>query len=143
MGRCGLSSCDNSGTLRCGRCKLFYYCSQNCQKEDWKNHKQKCKVNNLAGFFVERGDKKRVATKRVVFEDFFVLPVNIIGKILRMTSTRKVSRLSMVCASKKLCKIALTYAFCPWENQGKGLCFAFSNNHYDYFERWRKVAGNR
>lgn len=27
----------------CGRCKFASYCSQDCQKEDWTNHKVSCK----------------------------------------------------------------------------------------------------
>ena len=31
-------------TLRCGRCKMFYYCSKECQEEHWrKTHKHHCK----------------------------------------------------------------------------------------------------
>ncbi|KAL6301392.1 hypothetical protein BKA93DRAFT_738905, partial [Sparassis latifolia] len=28
---------------RCGACKKTYYCSPECQKEDWKQHKKDCK----------------------------------------------------------------------------------------------------
>lgn len=30
-------------TKRCGRCKTTYYCSQECQKNHWKAHKQICR----------------------------------------------------------------------------------------------------
>jgi hypothetical protein len=28
--------------LRCGRCKLAYYCDRNCQIKNWKKHKNWC-----------------------------------------------------------------------------------------------------
>lgn len=28
---------------KCGRCKKIYYCSIECQKADWKEHKKNCK----------------------------------------------------------------------------------------------------
>ena len=36
--------CAKEGKLlRCGACKLTYYCDQGCQINDWNNHKSKCK----------------------------------------------------------------------------------------------------
>jgi len=35
---------DRSTIKRCGRCELFWYCSEQCQKEHWHNaHKHHCK----------------------------------------------------------------------------------------------------
>lgn len=31
-------------TLRCSQCSRSFYCSKECQKEDWKNHKPICKI---------------------------------------------------------------------------------------------------
>lgn len=42
------SACDackvkKEGLMRCARCKKFYYCSEKCQKADWKaGHKGSC-----------------------------------------------------------------------------------------------------
>jgi tetratricopeptide (TPR) repeat protein len=40
--------CANCGTrckdLRCGKCKLSYYCGSACQREHWNEHKPKCKI---------------------------------------------------------------------------------------------------
>ncbi|TDH74295.1 uncharacterized protein CCR75_001180 [Bremia lactucae] len=41
---CGANSCTKSGTLRCSRCKLQFYCSSACQKIDWKLHKIGCRT---------------------------------------------------------------------------------------------------
>lgn len=38
------TNCNNKETAldRCGGCKNARYCNRKCQKEDWKNHKEKC-----------------------------------------------------------------------------------------------------
>ena len=46
-----MAMCENCGKhehgdvkhMKCSRCKLRYYCSRECQKQDWPNHKQMCK----------------------------------------------------------------------------------------------------
>ena len=42
--RCGQGflACEKSGELRCARCKDIWYCSAECQKQDWKRHKAAC-----------------------------------------------------------------------------------------------------
>jgi hypothetical protein len=39
------ASCGKYATLRCQGCKKVYYCSENHQKLEWKNHKKSCKNN--------------------------------------------------------------------------------------------------
>ncbi|KAF9583138.1 hypothetical protein BGW38_010185, partial [Lunasporangiospora selenospora] len=34
--------CQTHSTTRCSRCKVAYYCSAKCQKEDWRTHKVAC-----------------------------------------------------------------------------------------------------
>ena len=36
-------TCNQLATLRCSRCKIQCYCSQECQKLHWKKHKKVCK----------------------------------------------------------------------------------------------------
>jgi len=45
------SSCgkEEVGMRCCGRCKSLYYCSKECQKEDWISHKRLCqKLDGLS-----------------------------------------------------------------------------------------------
>ena len=42
------NSCDLQGSLRCSRCREVYYCSTQCQKSDWKNHKHYCSITSQA-----------------------------------------------------------------------------------------------
>lgn len=39
---CASTSCSNNGTLRCSRCQHVWYCSADCQLEDWRYHKPRC-----------------------------------------------------------------------------------------------------
>jgi len=34
--------CSSASSLKCGRCKCFYYCCKNCQKAHWTTHKKTC-----------------------------------------------------------------------------------------------------
>jgi len=37
-------ACTKPGTLRCSKCKNATYCSADCQKKDWKDHKKACET---------------------------------------------------------------------------------------------------
>lgn len=48
--KCGLPKCSKVESVEkefmlCANCKYTRYCSRSCQVEDWKNHKQFCKLN--------------------------------------------------------------------------------------------------
>lgn len=38
--------CCRGSSLKCGNCKTITYCSEACQKKDWKEHKTKCENLN-------------------------------------------------------------------------------------------------
>lgn len=40
--KCGKEGDMRAELRRCSRCKLVWYCSETCQKGDWKNHKLSC-----------------------------------------------------------------------------------------------------
>lgn len=39
---CHNKYCEKKGNFTCTRCKIISYCSVNCQKHDWQNHKKLC-----------------------------------------------------------------------------------------------------
>ncbi|RYG61049.1 hypothetical protein EON64_18865, partial [archaeon] len=42
-GPCGNPECSNAGLKKCSGCSKIFYCSANCQKKHWSEHKQQCK----------------------------------------------------------------------------------------------------
>ena len=36
--------CGKECAKHCSRCRLVFYCSVNCQHQDWKRHKKECKI---------------------------------------------------------------------------------------------------
>ena len=42
--RCDLRGCGNEPSFRCTSCLTSWYCSRDCQKEDWASHRPKCKM---------------------------------------------------------------------------------------------------
>jgi hypothetical protein len=43
VNRCAYNDCTNVRNLkRCKKCQIFSYCSAQCQKKDWRNHKSTC-----------------------------------------------------------------------------------------------------
>ncbi|KAF8878364.1 hypothetical protein CPB84DRAFT_1688354, partial [Gymnopilus junonius] len=44
-GNCMTCGKDAQSDLKvCSGCKVAKYCSKQCQKEDWKNHKKECTI---------------------------------------------------------------------------------------------------
>ncbi|CAN0435888.1 unnamed protein product [Ectocarpus sp. 13 AM-2016] len=42
-GSAGCSNCGKDGSLRpCSRCRHVRYCSRDCQRQHWKDHKRDC-----------------------------------------------------------------------------------------------------
>ncbi|KAG1733655.1 uncharacterized protein EDB91DRAFT_1338085 [Suillus paluster] len=41
---CGKAESATGSLLLCGRCKVVRYCSEGCQRKDWKEHKKSCAV---------------------------------------------------------------------------------------------------
>ncbi|KAK7027012.1 MYND-type domain-containing protein [Favolaschia claudopus] len=51
---CVVGDCNNHKNLKtCKRCRSVHYCSKECQKHDWKNHKAACNHN----FEVQNGSE--------------------------------------------------------------------------------------
>ena len=39
---CNTCHVSKPSMQRCARCNTIYYCSKECQRQDWKEHKQEC-----------------------------------------------------------------------------------------------------
>ncbi|CAF0769184.1 unnamed protein product [Brachionus calyciflorus] len=55
---CATCSKENA-KYRCGNCKKSWYCSQECQKADWKSHKPKCNYDaeKLISLVIVKGEE--------------------------------------------------------------------------------------
>ena len=42
--RCATCNDSHEGLKKCGRCQLVRYCSEDCQSEDWEEHKRVCRA---------------------------------------------------------------------------------------------------
>eukprot|EP01006_Ploeotia_vitrea_P063015 TRINITY_DN84803_c0_g1_i1.p1 TRINITY_DN84803_c0_g1~~TRINITY_DN84803_c0_g1_i1.p1 ORF type:complete len:186 (-),score=2.26 TRINITY_DN84803_c0_g1_i1:169-699(-) len=49
MPTCDNPRCENEGSLRCSKCKVARYCSQECQRTEWKKHKKQCSQTMKVG----------------------------------------------------------------------------------------------
>ena len=41
---CGLPECGLVGVVRCGQCKVVWYCSPHCQADHWAQHYHRCRA---------------------------------------------------------------------------------------------------
>ena len=48
-GVCASQECSKPGNLRCSGCRTVGYCSAECQKKDWKQHKVNCQKTAPTG----------------------------------------------------------------------------------------------
>lgn len=64
-----------------------------------------------------------------------------LGLILARVTRRR--RMSVLLTCKRFCRVALSRSFPPWDEGACGLLHAVEKGHLEYFDVWRKVAGDR
>ena len=79
-GKCALCNCEATST--CSKCKSTHYCSRNCQKSDWKNHKKTC--NPVLGQI-----QTPVVESPLLAEIIENLPLDILAMIFKKLSSLK------------------------------------------------------
>lgn len=70
-------------TLKCSRCGSSRYCSVDCQKKDWNNHKKSCvkdmycnKINRISKKIIELIQNKRLDTHKIEKDKSLVVNVS-------------------------------------------------------------------
>ena len=44
--QCGKKKTDGCRLMKCSSCRQVYYCSEECQKKNWRRHKRRCGMFN-------------------------------------------------------------------------------------------------
>lgn len=57
---CGVPPSVDVQLMKCGGCKIVFYCNQEHQRKDWVNgHKAKCKCYEVLNFIHKIAEKKK------------------------------------------------------------------------------------
>ena len=67
---CG--QCGKLSETKCARCKMIYYCSKDCQKNNWKKHKKVCKYMEK-----ERLEDEEVDDNEILSTNDMILKVKV------------------------------------------------------------------
>ncbi|KAJ7054548.1 hypothetical protein C8F01DRAFT_1161975 [Mycena amicta] len=89
-------SCKKRGVElhRCSGCHTFYYCSRECQKRDWKNHKTICTKYLMQSAF---GDRLEDAIEQSRDQKLVRTTANILGDLARTVEIHRTYVLVPVC----------------------------------------------
>ncbi|PBK94875.1 hypothetical protein ARMGADRAFT_1011742 [Armillaria gallica] len=58
MPLCEADGCLKQGDLRCSACKYAFYCSEKCQKAEWRVHKKSCAMNKILREIQEKAEEE-------------------------------------------------------------------------------------
>src|SRR4030042_3412346 len=58
----------------CSRCRFPYYCSRECQVEDWPRHKEDCKID---------GNNEKQIFKKIISDERFALFRDVVFSLLK------------------------------------------------------------
>lgn len=61
--------CGNPGTKKCSQCKAVFYCSTECQRKHWPEHKKTCATYTRACQFLNENSN----AKTIEYDDFEVI----------------------------------------------------------------------
>ena len=64
--KCNYKDCPNIGTKLCGGCKLQRYCSLECQKNNWPEHRRMCKSHQKTSLLAT---KKNLFTEALSYDN--------------------------------------------------------------------------
>ena len=158
---------EGNPLLKCTRCKLVYYCSSSCQKEDFSSHKQICKrIQDLTNS-VEKEAAPLRSTREHIFGAGPIDPVNLfeeeVGNFWGMFDTRDYMRTRLALANEIHDGIAWDYEtkesweavlehyqdmlrLCSSDNLGLRFRFPFlllnlnrDDDAFDFIRFWFKV----
>ncbi|RIA79565.1 hypothetical protein C1645_840398 [Glomus cerebriforme] len=90
MDNCKL--CQKPSTSRCAKCHQIFYCSRECQKEDWNEHKKSC------------GNSPVVKNNETIDENFRKFPIMNDCKVCQKPSTSKCAKCHQIFYCSRECQ---------------------------------------
>ncbi|KAJ3495401.1 hypothetical protein NLJ89_g10633 [Agrocybe chaxingu] len=66
---CHISERDGQKLMSCAACRVAHYCNRECQKNDWKNHKAACTLNQNGDRVVRKATEESVMINGLMFKE--------------------------------------------------------------------------